>query len=305
MIRLVDDYLAIRRAAGFKLRGTEGRLRSFAACVAANGDSHIRVDTAIAWAGTAGSAHERHIRLADLAIFALHARAEDPRHAVIPRDVFAFKFQTQLPYIYSEENIGRILVAAGELDRSYGVSTGDSCRTVLGLLASTGLRIQEALSLKLRDITASGLMVRNTKFRKSRLVPLHPTVAAALLAYRARWRVVATLDDPLFVSHSGTALPYAIVHRVFHLIIEQLGLAIPPEAGHRRRPRIHDLRHTFAVRALEACPQGRAAIVGSQPERPVRGPSIPGCCPGTDIVTIWNVRRYGSQARWSRLGSNR
>ena len=260
MMQLVEDYLAIRRAAGFKLRGTGGRLRSFAACAAANGETHIGVERAIAWAGTAASAHERHVRISDLATFARHIRAEDPRHALPPRNVFAFKLHTRLPYIYSEEDIGRILVAAGRLHPRHGVSMGDSCRTVLGLLAATGLRIQEALSLKLSDITTTGLTVRNTKFRKSRLVPLHPTVTSALSAYRERWRAAATPDAPLFPSQAGTALSYAAVNRVFHIIIGELGLSTPTEPGRRPGPRIHDLRHTFAVRALEACPEGRAAI---------------------------------------------
>jgi integrase/recombinase XerD len=91
MMHLVDEYLALRRAVGFRLRGTEGRLRSFVTYAVANGCTHIRVETAILWAGTAVSANERSVRLRDLAIFARHVRAEDTRHALIPSNVYAFK----------------------------------------------------------------------------------------------------------------------------------------------------------------------------------------------------------------------
>lgn len=257
---LVDSYLAVRRAVGFKLEGTAGRLRCFARFASAKGDTHIRVETAVEWAGQARSPHLRHVRLEDLALFARHVRAEDPAHAVPSPQIYAYKRHKRLPYIYADEDVQRILVAAGKLHHRPGDSVGDTCRTLFGLLAATGLRIQEALSLLLRDLTPDGLMVRNTKFRKSRLVPIHPTTTAVLDAYRRRWRVVATADDPLFVSRTGRALSYNIVNKAFHEVIDVLGLAIPAEPGRHPGPRIHDLRHTFAVRALESCPEGRAAI---------------------------------------------
>lgn len=256
MTHLVNEYLALRRAAGFKLRGTEGRLRSFVAHATAIGEIHIQVDTAIAWAGKASSPNERHTRLRELAIFARHLQAEDTEHALIPRDVYArFKLHRRPPHIYSNEDIRRILAAASELE-----PMGDTYRTLFGLLAATGMRIQEALSLQLLDVATTGLTIRSTKFRKSRWLPLHPTVAAEVTAYRLRWRATAASDDPLFISRSGSALPYGAVNVTFNRILDRLGLTKPPETGRRRSPRLHDLRHTFAVRALEDCPEGRAAI---------------------------------------------
>lgn len=260
MMDLVDDYLALRRAAGFKLSGTEGRLRSFVAFATARGDTHVQVATAIEWARAARSAHERYVRLCDLAIFARHVRAEDPGHEVPPPQVFVYKRHKRLPYIYSDEDIRRILEAAGRLHRKPGDSMGDTYRTLFGLLAATGLRIREALSLQVGDVSDDRLIVRQTKFRKTRMVPLHPTTGAAVRAYARRWRLTATAGDPFFISRTGTRLSYAAASDAFHRVIEELGLAVPAEPDRMPGPRIHDLRHTFAVRALEACPEGRAAI---------------------------------------------
>ena len=113
-MRLLDDYLALRRAAGFKLRGAEGRLRRFVRFAEKRGDTHVRVDTAVAWAGAACSPHERLVRLQELTIFARHLRAEDARHEVPPSHVFAYKRHKRIPYIYSNEDVRRLLDVAGK-----------------------------------------------------------------------------------------------------------------------------------------------------------------------------------------------
>lgn len=257
---LVDSYLALRRSAGFKLKATEGRLRSFASFSVAKGDPHVRTVTAVEWAGSARSAHERYMRLCDLALFARHARAEDHAHEVPPPQIFVYKRHYRLPYIYSDDDIRRILDAAGKLQRHPGDSMGDTSRTLFGLLAATGLRIREALSLQLGDVSPDRLLVRQSKFRKSRLVPIHRSTANALDAYRRRWRLTASSVDPFFISRTGAKLSYSSASVAFHRVVEELELALPPEPDRLPGPRIHDMRHTFAVRALEACPEGRAAI---------------------------------------------
>ncbi len=146
---LVNSYLALRRAAGFKLESTESRLRTFAAFCLAKRDTHVRTVTAVEWALSARSGHERHRRLCDLAIFARHVRAEDHAHEVPPPQIFVYKRHNRLPYIYSDGDVRRIVHAAGTLlHRCPGDSMGDTCRTLFGLLAATGLRIREALSLQ-------------------------------------------------------------------------------------------------------------------------------------------------------------
>jgi integrase len=127
---------------------------------------------------------------------------------------------------------------------------------MFGLLAATGLRVSEALRLKLGDVTDDGLVIRETKFRKSRLVPLHPTVRDALTTYLAERTRFQTLDDSVFISLRGWKLAYGTVVGTFLAIVRDLGLR-----GHRGRgPRIHDLRHTFAVRSLERCAMERATV---------------------------------------------
>jgi len=261
-MHLIDDYLAVRRAVGFKLRPTASRLRSFGRYALERGDSCIRAETAVAWAGAAESPRERRFRLRTVVLFARHLRAEDPTHELPPGDLYAFTHDQRLPHIYSDPEIRRILDAAGRLGPLPGTSRADTYRTLLALLAATGLRISEALALQLRDLTDDGLVIRNTKFRKSRLVPIHSTTRAALTAYRQRWRVVAGSADPLFVSTLGTALVGATVHHTFDEIVRRLGMRTNPLPGSHRRPSpcLHDFRHTLAVRTLEASPAARATI---------------------------------------------
>lgn len=122
--------------------------------------------------------------------------------------------------------------------------------TMLGLIAATGLRISEAIRLRLGDVTTAGLVVRETKFRKNRLVPLHQTTRQALEAYLKVRTKFAGTDDAVFLSERGTGLRYTTVISSFLALLRSVG--IHPGPG-QRGPRIHDLRHTFAVRSLEQC----------------------------------------------------
>ena len=128
---------------------------------------------------------------------------------------------------------------------------------MFALLAATGLRISEALALQVGDLTDDGLYIRETKFRKSRLVPLHETTQRALVGYRVLRARLGSADLALFLSQHGTALRYHRVVTVFLKLVRSLGLH--PGPGHRG-PRLHQLRHTFAVRSLEQCAGGPVAI---------------------------------------------
>jgi len=127
----------------------------------------------------------------------------------------------------------------------------------LGLLAVTGLRISEALALRFKDITPDGLVIRETKFRKSRLVPVHATTTAALQAYVTKRGALVLDDDHLFVSGRQRPLSYFTVVDTFHQLLAAVSIPTDPD---RPRPRLMDLRHTFASRALETCPDGREHI---------------------------------------------
>jgi integrase len=128
--------------------------------------------------------------------------------------------------------------------------------TLIGLLAATGLRISEALALQFSDITPNGLLIRKTKFQKTRLVPLHDTVAAHIERYLKRRRQTRSRGQDLFIDDDGRPLQYWDVYRTVQKLLKTAGLS---RSGGRRR-RLHHLRHTFAVRALEASPTGRQRI---------------------------------------------
>jgi integrase len=126
---------------------------------------------------------------------------------------------------------------------------------LFSLLAVTGLRISEALALRFEDVTADGLLIRTTKFHKSRLVPLHPSAQAGLERYLELRRRLGGGDEHLFISMRSRALHYQTVLETFQYLVREMGLQ--PDPGQQSpRPRIHDLRHSWAVRALEACPPG-------------------------------------------------
>jgi integrase len=129
--------------------------------------------------------------------------------------------------------------------------------TLFGLVAATGLRISEALAMRLEDVTEDGLIIRQTKFHKSRLVPLHPTTQRALSIYRKVREQLGTLDGSLFVSLWGKRLAYVTVDAIFLRLARSIGLRGEPG---QRGARMHDLRHTFAVRSLEQCRHDDKAV---------------------------------------------
>jgi len=256
LIQAVETYLAIRRAADFKLDAVERYLRSFAQFATARGDTHVVTQTAIAWAEQGASEPQRHNRLSVVSRFARFSHAEDPRHDIPPERIFCRRRRQRVPYLFSAEDIQALLAQAARL------GPPDSLRpqtyyTLLALLAVTGLRISEALALRFKDVTPDGLVIRATKFRKSRLVPLHATTTSALHAYLAKRCELILEDDHLFVSQRRRPLSYYTVVDTFHRLLQAAGIAAEPD---RPRPRLMDLRHTFASRALESCPDGRDHI---------------------------------------------
>lgn len=252
----IDAYLAIRRAAGFELRVVESLLRNFARFAAERDDSYVRSETAIAWAALAPSPAQRGRRMATVVIFARQAHAEDPQHEIPPAGVFDCHRSPYRPFIFSSDQIRQLLERTTQLRPIGSLRPWTYC-TLFSLLAVTGLRISEALSLRFNDLTPDGLIVRKTKFRKSRLVPLHPSTELGLERYLKHRRQTGGADDHIFISLRGSALNYPTVVATFLTLVRELGLH--PGPG-RKGPRIHDLRHTFAVRALETCPKGRAEV---------------------------------------------
>jgi integrase/recombinase XerD len=256
LMQAVDIYLAVRRAVDFKLEAVEGYLRNFAQFATAQGDTHVVTHTAIAWAAQASSEPQRHNRLSVVIRFARFSHAEDPRHDIPPERVFAGRRHHLTPYIFTDEELQALLAQTARLRPSRSLRP-QTYRTLLALLAVTGLRISEALALRFKDVTPDGLTIRETKFRKSRLVPLHATTTAALQQYLTQRSDLALADDHLFVSRRQRPLSYHTVLETFHALLSAAGIPAEPE---RPRPRLMDLRHTFASRALERCPDGRENI---------------------------------------------
>jgi integrase len=252
----VETYLAVRRAAGFSLKSEGTLLQSFGAFSDALGKHHICSETAIKWAGSAPSLNQRARRLGEVIRFARYIRAEDPRHE-LPPTVFGSENRPRpVPYIFSQEDIRRLVQAASELGRR-DPFRGFTYGTFFALLACTGLRVSEAIRLCYEDVTCDGLVIRSSKFRKSRLVPLHETAQAGLERYLQRRRSYAPFDDHVFVSLRKRPLLLTDAETAFRAATEKIGL---PRGPGLPRLTIHSLRHTFAVRALETCPDGRDRI---------------------------------------------
>lgn len=256
LMSAIKNYLEVRRALGYKLKNTEYLLRSFAQFAAARGEHHIVGETAIAWATQTATAHQRDRRLKTVITMARFLHAEDEHHEIPPEGVFCPQHPRPLPYIFTEEELRRLVEAARQL-RPAGSLRPHTYSTLFGLLAVTGLRISEALALCLDDVTDDGLVVRETKFHQSRLVPLHESSVMALGRYLEHRQCVVGEDNHVFVSLRRTGLCYASVLRVFHQLCACAEL---PYRHHERRLRLHDLRHTVAVRMLVTCPHAREMV---------------------------------------------
>jgi integrase/recombinase XerD len=252
MLKAIETYLALRRATGFAMLNAEYLLKSFAAFATEREQTHVHTQTAIDWAALGPSIAQRDARLKAVCRFVHHVRAEDARHELPPVNHFGTHKTRRSPHIYSAAEIDRLIEAALRLRPNDGLRSR-TYATLIALLVVTGLRISEALKLTVADVTCDGLLIRETKFRKTRLVPLHDTAVAGLERYLARRRPRSG-TDPVFVDARGLPLRYIAVKETFDRLVVRAGIA--PTA--KRRPRLHDLRHTFAVRALQGSPTDRS-----------------------------------------------
>jgi integrase/recombinase XerD len=255
MTQALDSYLAVRRAAGFRLNKVETFLRSFVRF--SEGQAHISAQAAIEWAREGSSPPQRSFRIKTVAAFARYLSAEDSRHEIPPDDHFGgYQIRRRIPFIFTIADVDR-LVEAASLIGSPGSLLRHTYSSLFALLSITGMRVSEALALRFEDVTTDGLWVRNTKFGKTRFIPLHPTAGAGLEKYLVQRRCVAGAESHVFISIRGKKLAYSVVQYRFEKLIRALELHTRPGQPH---PHIHDLRHSFATRALESCPEGRDAI---------------------------------------------
>jgi integrase len=248
---LVERHISLHRATGYLFRQQALQLRQFARYAAAKGDDVVRAATAVEWASQAVAESTRQVRLQTVSRLARLLHAEDARHEVPPERAFGRR-RRRTPHIFTESETRLVLQAAAALGPR-GSLRPHTYATLFGLIAATGLRISEALRLELADVTAAGLVIRETKFHKSRLVPLHGTTREVLDKYIALRQKVAGADAAVFISKRRTALSRVTANLTFNAILRSVGL----DSGKGRRPRIHDFRHTFAVRSLEQCKGSR------------------------------------------------
>jgi integrase len=248
------EYLAIRRAVGFKLTQTERLLMNFIDFVDAEGGGRVTTELAVRWATL-----PQHVspvwwqgRLCVVRCFARYLSAIDPETEVPPLDALprvGSGNARAVPYIYSDADIAALMVAARSVRSVIPAAT---CETLVGLLAVTGMRIGEALRLDRDDLDhARGvLVVRDFKFDRSRAIPLHDTTLAALAAYSTLRddRFSPPRSASFFVSWSGRRLSYRTANEHFRQLTARAGLR--PRSA-RCRPRIHDLRHSFVCATLE------------------------------------------------------
>lgn len=243
-------YLSVRRALGFKLDRAEKLIGQFLGYLEERQAPAVTIEHALAWAtAPAGAAPWWHaLRLSAIRPFASWLHVLDDAHEVPPAGLIPPGPHRAVPYLYSGTEIDALVKAAGCRPRRVNAVTYPA---LIGFLAVTGARVGEAIALDNSDFDAGPgiLTVRDGKFGKSRLLPLHPATTAALGRYqqeRDRLRP-APASGALFISSTGTRLNYNTVHRAFRQIAVQAGITARSAAC---RPRIHDLRHSFAVSSL-------------------------------------------------------
>ena len=251
----VDDYLELRRSLGFKLVKYGACLREFVSFLEQKKTSHITTALAVQFA----TLHPRQEpkaqanRYSAVRGFASYRIGVDPITEIPPRGLVRGRARRARPYIYSEEEICRLLEAARNLPSTYSLRPW-TYYCLFGLLAVTGMRLGEVLNLQCQDIDwAEGLLtIRKTKFGKSRLVPLHASTVNVLAAFaKRRERFFAERPSQptshFFVTEFGTRLQDTYVYRVFWPLSRQIGIRGP---GANRGPRLHDFRHRFAIETL-------------------------------------------------------
>lgn len=249
LVEAAADYLTLRHALGFKLYHETWWLPDFVAYVGSQGSSTITAELALRWAQQPadGNPNWWARKLGAVRRFARYHHACDPRTEVPPPDLLPYRPQRQTPYIYTDAEVAALLQAARCLSDPLMSAT---YTTLLGLLAATGMRVGEALRLDQQDIDWRGslLTVSHSKFGKARHVPLHGSTITALHDYaQARDRLRPPRRTPsFFISRAGTRVLHQNFHHVFLRLVRLSGIG----GGRSRRPRLHDLRHTFAVRTL-------------------------------------------------------
>jgi integrase/recombinase XerD len=255
--KALEDYLLLRRGLGFKLSDPCRLLPRFLAFLKEHKSSHITTDLAVKWATKPGKSQPSTWaqRLGMVRLFAEYVKGWDPQTEIPPKKILPNRYHRKQPYIYSDKEVAHLLEAARRLPSTFrGV---DNLRaltysTLFGLLAVTGMRVRsEALSLNREDVDLKDnvITIHCTKFRKTRLVPIHETTSDVLRHYSSfRDRIFPNpKTSSFFVSQGGKALGYDGTLYTFTHLSREIGLRGPSDS---HGPRMHDFRHRFAVQTL-------------------------------------------------------
>lgn len=252
----LQTYLSLRRGLGSQLCGPGAHLRRFVEFLDREGADVLTTDLALRWARAPADATPATWaqRLDDVRRFAVWLSVTDPRTEVPPRGLLPGRYRRRPPYIYSDEEIERIVRQATRLPSPLGLRAR-TYATLFGLLAATGLRLGEALALDRDDVDlrAGILAVRRGKFGKSRFVPIHDSTRRALRRYaQQRDLLLPRAISPAFLlSDRGTRLTHCSAQYNFAVVSRAIGLRPPTQANrHGRGPRLHDMRHRLAARTL-------------------------------------------------------
>jgi integrase/recombinase XerD len=261
----VHDYLAMRRALGFKLQRHEAHLQDFVGFMQRHRVRRVTGKWMVRWVRENPSTDPSYqgLRFGAIRGFAIYHSTVDPRTEVPPADLMPRTHGRNRFYLYSDEEVQRLL--AETLKHRVGATSISRWvrYTLYGLLSVTGLRIGEALRLNLVDVDLDQgiLTIRDSKFGKSRLVPLHPSTCTALRRYLQRRNDYFNRRDiePFFVSRYGTRMRHNDAWKSLVRLSRKIGLRGPSD---RRGPRLHDFRHRVAVQAMLRCYRS-----GVDPER--------------------------------------
>jgi integrase/recombinase XerD len=244
------DYLAMRRKLGFTLKGADVLLADFVDYLRQTAVEHITVDAALSWATRPQGAQPIwwHQRLGLVRGFAQYMKTMEELTEIPPQDLLPAVYSRITPYLYGTADIAALMRACRALNPALRAATYQS---LIGLLAVSGLRISEALNIDRDDLDMPGfsLLVRHSKAGSSRRLPLHATTVAALAGYAQRrdLHFPVPVSEAFFVSIRGTRMCQSAVNPTFRELIRRADLE---GRGPRCRPRIHDLRHSFAVTTI-------------------------------------------------------
>jgi integrase/recombinase XerD len=260
----VEDYLAMRRSLGYTLVADGRMLLAFADRLDAAGQTTITVSSALAWAVEPTDATPAHRcrRLGVVRVFARHLHTLDPRCEVPPADLLPGQAQRPTPYIYTAEEVAALVHAAGTIAAPMPAAT---CHAVISLIAASGLRLGETLALDRADVDLdAALLTVVGKNQHTRLIPLHPTTVEMLIRYTARRDLLcpAATSASFFLTATGRRPLQRGLQQTFAKLLVLAEIQTP---SGRRRPRIHDLRHTFAVNTVIGWYQAGVDVAARMP----------------------------------------